>query len=241
MAYRLPTFNVRAYVWRGPQTIPPVGSPALYPFGNLTPGRRVTLLTPSGTPVMYLLLPMGTDIRSDVMGGSADVVEVPAGTGRYYDVLWVDNVATGFSNEHVLAVLAQKPTWSPPPGSSSSSSTSSTSSSSGSGSHGTCLTAETVSLGSLTDFIASGSIHWYSFGPMSAFVAYHIRTVTMSSGLQTDCLMRQGSCSEADGAIPTPGNCFNVVLSADGRLLVKIDNTTGSGETFTIDVDAGVC
>jgi hypothetical protein len=35
---------------------------------------------------------------------SADTVEVPAGSGRYYAILAVDDVARGFENEYRLAL-----------------------------------------------------------------------------------------------------------------------------------------
>lgn len=113
MPYQLPVFNVSVNIWRGPQTPPPIGDPDLVPVGNLALGKRVTLEYPTGTPVMYLLLPANTDIRSNVRGGSPDFVEAPAGSGRYYNVLWVDNAGTGFPNEHVVAILQQAAPWGP--------------------------------------------------------------------------------------------------------------------------------
>lgn len=113
MAYQLPVFNVQVNIWRGPQTPPPSGSPDLSPVCNLALGKRVTLENPTGTPVMYLLCPANTDIRSNARGTSPDFVEAPAGSNRYYDVLWVDNAGTGFPNEHVVAILGQALPWGP--------------------------------------------------------------------------------------------------------------------------------
>src|SRR5579871_3069981 len=101
MAYQLPTFNLSVKIWRGPVTVfPPPGTP-IVTVGNLTPGRRIvaagTTVSTLGD-VMYLLLPKNTDIRSLACAGSADVVEVPSGTGRYYNVEFVDDIAKGFAN-----------------------------------------------------------------------------------------------------------------------------------------------
>lgn len=64
-------------------------------------------------PVMYLLLQAYTDIRGENSVGGADTVEVPAGSGRYYTVTWVDDIGKGFSNEHRFACLVQDSPWAP--------------------------------------------------------------------------------------------------------------------------------
>ncbi len=117
MAFKLPTFNLVANVWHGSTVIPPVRSPDLSPVCNLTPGRRMLLKAPPATTApgyMQLLLPFGTDVRSTIYGGVADTVECPAGSGRFYTVDWIDNSGTGFANQHVVALLLQAGTWSPP-------------------------------------------------------------------------------------------------------------------------------
>jgi hypothetical protein len=46
-----------------------------------------------------------TDVRMATAGGvGGDYVEVPAGTGRWYQVVAVDDVAKGFTNEYRMAV-----------------------------------------------------------------------------------------------------------------------------------------
>jgi hypothetical protein len=53
-------------------------------------------------------LPAGTDIRDEgVDPGVADCVEVPAGSGRFYLVDYVDDVAKDFPNEYRIAVLVK--------------------------------------------------------------------------------------------------------------------------------------
>jgi len=114
MIYTLPDFNLTILVWRGPTAFPPVGPSALTTSANLTPGRRGPLLPSFDGQDMFLLLPAGTDIRSAITGGANDTVEVPAGTGRYYEVTFVDDVAKGFANEHRFALLMQRGIWPTP-------------------------------------------------------------------------------------------------------------------------------
>lgn len=86
---------------------------------NLAWGRRTNSASSGGTgspgtPIscIDLLLPKLTDIRGPQDDTSADVVECPAGSGRWYFVVAVDDVAKGFSNEYRLAVLfAIAGTW----------------------------------------------------------------------------------------------------------------------------------
>src|SRR5690348_1186780 len=111
MAFRLPYFPLTANVWHYSHwsgTVPPVLAPDLRPICNLVPGRRDFDFTQNLSS--YLLLPKDTDIRfseSGVWSGAAptdpDLVEVPAGSGRYYRVWDVERSGAGFANEHVVA------------------------------------------------------------------------------------------------------------------------------------------
>ena len=122
--YTLPTFNLGVNIWRIATTVPPVGPPDVTALGNLSPGKRSTLAAISGSDVptgfdvfmmMYLLLPAGTDIRGGPQVDPAqDLVEVPAGSGRYYVVEYVDDVAKGFPNEHRFAVIFAANPWPEP-------------------------------------------------------------------------------------------------------------------------------
>lgn len=107
MPFVTPTFNIVVNVWRnasGPPAVPDLSPPA-----NLAFGRRTSSLqgieSPSGEPFMTLLLPPGTDVRSGKCASGADWVEAPAGTGRYYAVLGVDDIGKSFANEHRAAIL----------------------------------------------------------------------------------------------------------------------------------------
>lgn len=115
MAFRLPTFPLFCNIWRngsGPPAIPDVVSEC-----QLTPGRReitafVTSSSPTDSPAnMFILLPPATDIRDAKAPAGPDVCECPQGSGRLYDVAFVDDVGCGFDNEHRFAILAGIPTW----------------------------------------------------------------------------------------------------------------------------------
>lgn len=54
---------------------------------------------------MNLLLPKGVDVRGPQDTVSFDMAEVPAGSGRWYRVVGVDDVGKGFTNEHRTASL----------------------------------------------------------------------------------------------------------------------------------------
>jgi hypothetical protein len=57
------------------------------------------------------LLPRGTDVRDIKDPAGADVCEIPANTGRFYDVVWVDDLGLGFPNEHRFAEVIGKIPW----------------------------------------------------------------------------------------------------------------------------------
>jgi hypothetical protein len=110
MSFSLPTFNLLCNIFTGPW---PVGPPRAMPLCNLALGRRVTGNYQGGAtsvPIYLgysplLLLPPATDIRDGSCGVVPDYVEVPAGTGRFYQVGWVDDIGKGFANEHRYAAI----------------------------------------------------------------------------------------------------------------------------------------
>jgi hypothetical protein len=113
MGFIVPQMPLKANVWSTP-TSPPVGAPRIANLDcNLAWGRRVGVPSTGGTGAlgvvlmtMTLLVPKGTDLRSDPdRGVAADLVEVPAGTARYYWVAFVDDLGRGFPNEHRGAIL----------------------------------------------------------------------------------------------------------------------------------------
>lgn len=114
MAFRLPTFNVNVNIWRGTNAV--TNPPDVTALGNLSPGRFTTIFSEASAsaPVssfvtdMLLRLPPLTDIRDGILGTTGrDNCEVPAGSGRFYAVIYVDDVAKGFTNEHRYAMIAK--------------------------------------------------------------------------------------------------------------------------------------
>lgn len=126
MGYVLPTFNLLCNIKTCPVPhVPSVPSPPYRltdQICQLTYGRRVQVMSTGGTftpgvPInaMNLLLPKLTDIRGPQDLISQDMVEVPAGTGRWYVVTFVDDIGKGFANEHRTAtIFASLDVWAPP-------------------------------------------------------------------------------------------------------------------------------
>jgi hypothetical protein len=110
MAFSVPSFPLPVDVYSGPWLTRLL---RLSTVGNLALGRRgVTFPVFEDTSIdiatgpMYLLLPALTDIRDLHQGGAQnDLVEVPAGSGRWYGVVLVDDVGKGFPNEHRYAQI----------------------------------------------------------------------------------------------------------------------------------------
>lgn len=126
MAFVLPTFNLTCNI----KTCPVANVPSVpsEPFRltaqpcQLTYGRRVNVASTGGTDTpgvpllaMNVLLPAGTDVRGPQDTVSFDMLECPAGSGRWYWVVFVDDIGKGFTNEHRTAgVFALAGTWDAP-------------------------------------------------------------------------------------------------------------------------------
>lgn len=111
MPFYLPTFNLFCNIWNVQWDFflgPPIGLPtqALVPcalqFGAKKQG--------GGSQPMHLLLPALTNINGQgayAFTGTGtlvgDSVEVPAGSGRFYACLTVDDVAKGYPTEYRVA------------------------------------------------------------------------------------------------------------------------------------------
>jgi hypothetical protein len=115
--FTLPTFNLGVNIWRWASI---GGKPDVVTVGNLARGLRgypyifqgpVSHLTNYAVPA-EVLLPALTDVRdSYCVGGLADLLEIPAGSGRTYAVLNVDDAGKGFTNEHRVAVCVKYGGW----------------------------------------------------------------------------------------------------------------------------------
>jgi hypothetical protein len=109
MAFTVPDFNLSCNIFTGPW----IGKVfRLSADCNLAQGKRSmpVFVFENNAPQNYttssqLLLPAGTDIRDASPGGEPDIVEVPAGSGRWYSCVTVDDFGKGFDNEHRFAIL----------------------------------------------------------------------------------------------------------------------------------------
>lgn len=113
MAFTLPNFNLTCNIFTvaGGVATFRLDSPC-----NLAMGRRTAVITNGASQdggldglQPSLLLPPLTDIRDSSCGGEIDLVEVPAGSGRFYLAVNVDDIGKGFPNEHRCATLNK--TW----------------------------------------------------------------------------------------------------------------------------------
>lgn len=112
-SYHLPTLILPTNVWRFGN--PTTNAPDVVCLSNLIPGRRHVIETspgaglPSGwLPASYCLLAIDADVRDEAgTGGSPDTVEIPAGSGRFYLVQYIEFVGLGFANQHQQAVLVK--------------------------------------------------------------------------------------------------------------------------------------
>jgi hypothetical protein len=111
MAYKVPDFPLKCNIYTGPPAS--LVLRIQEQMCNLAVGKRVHIwgggiLDYTQGAVLELLLPALTDVRAPVqVGNAADVIEVPAGSGRWYAVLTVDDYGKGFPNEHRYAVINQ--------------------------------------------------------------------------------------------------------------------------------------
>lgn len=112
MAFTVPNFNLKCDVYGGPWLTRSlrIGNLAC----NLALGRRVQVagtLADTGDPAPacpMLLVPALSDIRDFSQNIPAtDYVEVPSSSGRWYQVLQVDDVGKGFSNEYRIVAIAK--------------------------------------------------------------------------------------------------------------------------------------
>ena len=111
MSFTLPTFNLVCDIYTGPRltmVLRQSGVPC-----NLAIGRRMQLWSDgyqtntSGGASPCLLVPAGTDVRDNGNASGYDVIDCPAGSGRYYAVISVDDMSKGFPTEYRLVAMAK--------------------------------------------------------------------------------------------------------------------------------------
>jgi len=111
MPYRLPDFNLLCNVWHGKEGLPDIAGvdPDIenQPCGLRFPrGHIQELIYFKDDPpdekayyYMHLMVPMGTELLTTTDATFGDIVEVEAGSQRYYRVMYFDRVAYGHPNE----------------------------------------------------------------------------------------------------------------------------------------------
>lgn len=116
MGFQAPTFNLTADIRRSgllPPTPVALNTPAqLRASGRQSSGQDSTNV---GWPFCWsLLVPALTDLRDQFSVTGADSVEMPAGSGRNYLVVYCDDVAKGFLNEYREAIIRKNGMWPTP-------------------------------------------------------------------------------------------------------------------------------
>lgn len=111
MAFTLPEFNLSCDVYTGPWLTAVLRATVM---GNLAFGRRVQQVRVSDGAVTNtyggqctLLLPALTDVRDGSCGLNPDFLEIPAGSGRWYVCMLVEDIGKGFANEHRAATVGK--------------------------------------------------------------------------------------------------------------------------------------
>jgi len=113
VAFSAPVFNITCGIYT--VALPSTLTLRLLSLCNLALGRRINWPWYEGTNVpgqsdgytCALLLPALTDVRSKICGTTPDIVECPDGSGRWYQVMAVEDVGKGFANEYRIATLIQ--------------------------------------------------------------------------------------------------------------------------------------
>lgn len=112
MAFSVPTFPIDCDVYSGPWLT------KAFRFNtvcNLALGRRVQQQfqdfdvpeVQASSLQMALLVPLLTDFHDKAMNLENDVIECPAGSGRWYGLEAFDDVAKGFDNEYRIAIITK--------------------------------------------------------------------------------------------------------------------------------------
>jgi len=113
MAFRLPNFPLFCDVYdsAGPFTIPtttPRMPNVRCQLRYLKIPQVANGIPWQGQSSILLLVDPFTDIRMNQPGQLPDWIECPPGTGRWYTVSSVDDIAKGFSNEHRAVAMVSR-------------------------------------------------------------------------------------------------------------------------------------
>ena len=109
MAFRLPILNLACSIWTGGPA-PPYPPPGLPRLTGVQCQLALDHMVPS-LVALRLRLPSlirflaRIDVRSFVVSGVADIIECPTGSGNWFTVAEVLDVARGFTNEYRQALV----------------------------------------------------------------------------------------------------------------------------------------
>lgn len=114
MSFRVPQMPTLANIWHAPNE-PPDPPDDQYFCQLRAPGEQqagLFIITPGNLSATWqALFVKETDVR-DINGGlRGDFIEIPLGTGRMYEVVYVDDVAKGFPNEYRMAAVRKITPW----------------------------------------------------------------------------------------------------------------------------------
>jgi hypothetical protein len=116
MAFQLPTFNIQVKIWT--QATPPPAAARLQVQAQLRAAGKTSTgqdSLNSGWPFLWaIILPPRTDVRDAANASGSDIIEAPMGTARYYDVVYVDDVARDFLNEYRICFVKKRSPWPTP-------------------------------------------------------------------------------------------------------------------------------
>jgi hypothetical protein len=113
MSFSVPDFPLLCNIYTGPGSWlsnPPrlADVPCNLAIGKRTQQSGIDRGSSGGIGVPpTLLLPGGTDVRDVASATRWDLVEVPAGSHRWYQVSTVEPVGLGFPNWHIAAALVK--------------------------------------------------------------------------------------------------------------------------------------
>lgn len=107
--HNIPQFPLTANIWRAGNAVtnpPDVVSPAQIHV-TVNTGVITALASSLRNQLQRVIyLPVHTDVRPQWTGASGDNIECPAGSGRYYLAVDVDDHSKGFQNEwRMVAVI----------------------------------------------------------------------------------------------------------------------------------------
>lgn len=111
MVFTLPDFNLAGNWWPSP-TVPPALPAGTFPCQVYVVSRTFLDVTPGSPGLWVPPIILRFPLANLMLAG--DLVEVPAGSGRFLDIRWTDRIHRGFPNEYRVAVCEHDPTFDVP-------------------------------------------------------------------------------------------------------------------------------